>query len=319
MASVAAVVLAAGEGKRLCTRRAKVLHEVGGRALLDHVLASVAALRPDPLVVVVGYLREQVEAHLAGQALLAVQEPPRGTGDAVACALPLLPHHGEVLVISGDAPLVTAATLWSLVELHRERTAALVLATAILPDPAGYGRIIRDTSGAVTAIVEARDAGPEQLEIREVNAGTYLFDLEALSSALRQVAPDNDQGEYYLTDVVKVLVSGGQRVDGLVLDDPADMAGVNTRADLAEVNRLLNERLIRRLLASGVTVLDPATTWVDSNCSVGADTVLEPGVHLRRGCVIGRGCRLGAHTVLDHVTLADSGSVPPLTYRRDES
>jgi bifunctional UDP-N-acetylglucosamine pyrophosphorylase/glucosamine-1-phosphate N-acetyltransferase len=119
--------------------------------------------------------------------------------------------------------------------------------------------------------------------------------------------------------VVRVLVSGGQRVEGLVLADPAEMAGVNTRADLAEVNRLFNDRLIRRLLASGVTVLDPATTWVDSDCSVGADTVLEPGVHLRRGCVIGRGCRLGAYAVLDHVTLADGASVPPLTYRRDES
>jgi len=315
--SLAAVILAAGEGKRLHTRRAKVLHEVGGRPLIDHVLASVRPLRPDPLVVVVGHLREQVEAHLAGRVQLALQEPPRGTGDAVARALPLLPKRGDVLVVSGDTPLLTTATLQALVELRRERNGALALATAMLADPAGYGRVVR-AHGAVAAIVEARDASAEQREIREVNAGTYAFDLEALSTALAQVAPDNDQGEYYLTDAVKVLASAGRRVEAMVLADPAEMAGVNTRADLAEVGRLLNARVIRRLLDAGVTVVDPATTWVDADCEVGADTVIEPGVHLRRGCVIGRACRLGAHAVLEHATLPDGGTVPPLSHRRND-
>jgi len=315
--SLAAVVLAAGEGKRLHTRRAKVLHEVGGRPLIDHVLASVRPLRPEPLVVVVGHLRDQVEAHLAGQVRFALQEPPRGTGDAVARALPLLPSDGELLVVSGDTPLLTAPTLEALVAMRRERRAALALATAVLAEPGGYGRIVR-TNGAVMGIVEARDAGPDQLEIREVNAGTYVFDLELLSRALAQVAPDNDQGEYYLTDVVGVLASSGQRVEGFTLADPAEMAGVNTRADLAEVGRLLNERVIRRLLAAGVTILDPATTWVDGDCTIGADTVLEPGVHLRRGCAIGCGCRIGAHAVLERVALADGAVVSPLRHLKGE-
>ena len=315
--SLAAVILAAGEGKRLHTRRAKVLHEVGGRPLIDHVLASVRPLRPEPLVVVVGHLREQVEAHLAGQVRFALQEPPRGTGDAVARALPLLPRDGEVLVLSGDTPLLTTATLGALVALRRQRGAALALATATLEEPAGYGRVMR-AHGGVAAIVEARDAGPEEREIREVNAGTYAFELEALSTALAQVAPDNDQGEYYLTDAVKVLVSAGRRVEAMGLADPTEMAGVNTRADLAEVGRLLNARVIRRLLEAGVTLVDPATTWVDADCEVGADTVIEPGVHLRRACIIGHACRLGAHAVLESVTLPDGATVAPLTHRRND-
>lgn len=314
--SLAAVVLAAGEGKRLATARAKVLHEAGGRTLVDHVLAALAPLRPEPTVVIVGHLREQVAAHLAGRVALVVQDPPRGTGDAVAKALPLLPAVGDVLVLSGDVPLITAATLTALVALRHERDAAAALVTAVLPDGGAYGRILRDDGGDVTAIVEAGDADPRQLAIREVNAGTYAFDLERLRPAVAALAPDNAQEEFYLTDAIRILVGRGQRVAGLVLADPPEMAGVNSRADLAEVHRLLNARVIRRLQAAGVTVLDPATTWVDDGCTVGRDTVLEPGVHLRHRCVLGERCRIGAHAVLEGVTLPDDGEVPPLGHRR---
>jgi bifunctional UDP-N-acetylglucosamine pyrophosphorylase/glucosamine-1-phosphate N-acetyltransferase len=315
MERVAAVVLAAGEGKRLRTRTAKVLHEVGGRPLIEHVLDALAPLRPDPLVVVVGHLKDQVIAHLENRTTLAVQDPPRGTGDAVACALGVLPADGEVLVLSGDVPLVLAATLDALVARRRDEDAAAALATAILPEPASYGRIVRDAAGDVVEIVEARDATLEQRSIREVNAGTYVFDIAALRGALAQLSPDNDQGEYYLTDVVSILVAGGRRVVGFVLPNAEEMAGVNCRADLAEVNRLLNARTLRELQSGGVTVLDPAGTWVDADCRVGADTVLEPGVHLRRGCSIGPGCRIGAYSVLEGVTLREGASVPPLTFR----
>ena len=297
------------------TRRAKVLHEAGGRALIDHVLAALEPLAPAPVVVVVGHLRDQVEAHLAGSSVvLAVQDPPRGTGDAVARALPLLAEGGETLVVSGDVPLVTPATLEALVELRRSRNAAAALATAVLPEPGSYGRIVRNPVGDVVGIVEARDATLEQRAIREVNAGTYDFDLGALRLAIGRLRPNNDQGEYYLTDVVGIVAANGLGVAALPLADPAEMAGVNSRADLAEVHRLLNERVIRRLQEAGVTVLDPATTWVDADCTVGRDAVLEAGVHLRRGCVIGERCRIGVHSVLDGVTVADGTAVPPLSF-----
>jgi len=313
---LSAVVLAAGEGKRMRSGRAKVLHEVGGRALIDHVLAAVETLAPSPLVVVVGHLRAQVEEHLAGRGVaVAVQDPPRGTGDAVARALPLLPEAGETLVVSGDVPLLTAATLEALVELRRERRAAAALVTAVLPEPGSYGRIMRDGTGDVGRIVEARGATLEQRAIREVNAGTYVFDVGALRRAIGQIRPDNEQSEYYLTDVVGILATGGLRVAALPLADLAEMAGVNSRSDLGEVHRLLNQRTVRRLQEVGVTVLDPETTWVDADCTVGRDSELEAGVHLRRGCVIGERCRIGAHSVLDGATVADGTAVPPLSFR----
>ena len=317
--SVAAVVLAAGEGKRLKTATAKVLHEAGRRALVDHVLDALAPLVPRPLVIVVGHLRDQVERHLAGrEALFAVQDPPRGTGDAVGRGLPLLPREGEVLVLSGDVPLIASQTLAALVELRRARGAAAALATAVLSDPGSYGRVVRGADGDVTAIVEAKDASAEQRAIGEVNAGTYAFEIAALRLALAGLSPANAQQEYYLTDVVGILAARGMRVVGLPLADPAEMAGVNSRADLAEVHRLLGARVITALQAAGVTALDPATTWVDASCAVGRDTVLEPGVHLRGACRIGAGCRIGAHAVLEDVTLPDGAAVPPLTHRHGD-
>jgi bifunctional UDP-N-acetylglucosamine pyrophosphorylase/glucosamine-1-phosphate N-acetyltransferase len=313
-----AVVLAAGEGKRLKTRRAKVLHEVGGRALLDHVLTALAPLEASRVVVVVGHLRDQVEAHLCGRSLvLAVQDPPRGTGDAVAKGIAPLASSGEVLVLSGDVPLITSATLEALLAARREAAAGAAVLSARLPEPGGYGRLVRSAQGEVHAIVEARDATAEQLRIDEVNAGTYAFDLTALREALPQLRPENEQGEYYLTDVIGLLVASGRRVVAAELHDATEMTGVNTRAELAEVHRLLNHRTIVQLQAEGVTVLDPATTWVDVDCTVGPDTVLEPGVHLRQGCRIGRGCRVGAHAVLEGARVRDGEEVPPLALVRD--
>jgi bifunctional UDP-N-acetylglucosamine pyrophosphorylase/glucosamine-1-phosphate N-acetyltransferase len=315
--SLCAVVLAAGEGKRMHTQRAKVLHEACGRRLIDHVLAAVEPLAPAPLVVVVGHLRAQVETHLAGRGVsLAIQEPPLGTGDAVARALPLLPVTGDVLVLSGDAPLVTTTTLEALLELRRSAATAAALATAVVPEAGEYGRIVRNGAGDVVAIVEARDASEEQRTIREVNAGTYAFEVGALKTAVGALQRGNAQGEYYLTDVVEILAANGMRIAGLALADWTEVVGVNSRAELAEAHRLLNARVICTLQRAGATVLDPATTWVDCDCTVGRDTVLEAGVHLRRGCVIGGRCRIGAHAVLEGVALPEGAIVPPLTYRR---
>ena len=311
--SLFAVVLAAGEGKRLASGRAKVLHEAGGRPLIDHVLAALAPLSPDRVVVVAGHRREQVEAHLGGGARIVVQDPPRGTGDAVALALRALPGEGDVLVLSGDVPLIRAQTLERLVAERRRTGAAAALVTAELPDGGAYGRIVRDGAGDVAAIVEARDAGASQRAIREVNAGTYAFDVVDLAGVIGKVKAENAQGEYYLTDAVRLLVQRGRKVIALTLSDPDEMAGVNSRGDLAEVNGLLARRVVAELQASGVTVLDPATTWVEPGCRVGRDTVLEPGVHLRGGCVIGEGCVVGANSVLEGTTVPDRTVVAPLS------
>ncbi len=313
--TLAAVVLAAGEGKRLASDRAKVLHRVGGRALLDHVLAALAPLAPDHLVVVTGHRRRQVEDHLGSRARTVVQDPPRGTGDAVALALRELPAEGDVLVLSGDVPLIRSLTLVELVERRRRAHAAAALATAVLPDGGAYGRIVRDAAGDVTAIVEARDAGEAERAIREVNAGTYAFSTVDLLDVIGEVQADNAQGEYYLTDAVRLLVDRGRKVIALKLSDADEMAGVNSRADLAEVARLLVRRVIAELQGAGVTVLDPASTWVEPGCRVGRDTVLEPGVHLRDGCVIGARCVIGANSVLDGVTVPDDVEVAPLSRR----
>lgn len=314
---VAAVVLAAGEGKRLRTARAKVLHEAGGRALIDHVLGAVAPLQPDRTVVVVGHLRGQVERHLVGRPLtLVVQEPPRGTGDAVATALPLLPERGELLVLAGDVPLITTPSLAALLEARRGSGAAAALLTAVLAEGGAYGRILRRADGPVQAIIEARDASPQQLATREVNAGCYVFDLNLLRLALTALRPANDQGEYYLTDVIGLLTGAGHTVAAVPLVDSTECLGVNTRVELAEVNRLLNSRVLQRLQAEGVTILDPATTWVEVGCRIGLDTVLEPGVHLRDACTIGAGCWIGAGSVLEGVTVPDGARVAPLSFRR---
>jgi len=315
---LAAVILAAGEGKRLRTKRAKVLHEAGGRPLIDHVLAALDPLRPDRTVVVVGHLRDQVEQHLAAASLrLVVQEPPRGTGDALAKAVPMLPERGEVLVLAGDAPLVSSGSLAALVEARRAAGAAAAMLTAVLPDGGAYGRILRRTDGLVEAIVEARDASPEQLATHEVNAGCYAFDSSLLRPALGALRPANDQQEYYLTDVVGLLTGAGHAVLAVPLADPTECIGVNTRAELAEVHRQLNSRVLERLQAEGVTILDPATTWVEASCLVGPDTVLEPGVHLRRGCTVGAGCWIGAGSVLEGVAIPDGARVTPLSIRRE--
>jgi bifunctional UDP-N-acetylglucosamine pyrophosphorylase/glucosamine-1-phosphate N-acetyltransferase len=317
--SLGAVVLAAGQGKRLLSRRAKVLHQALGKPLLDWVLAALESLAPEKIVVVVGHLRQQVEEHLAGRCVeLAVQDPPLGTGDAFRRALPFLPSCQRVLVVPGDAPLLTAQSLRQLVQLQEAEDAAAAVLTAVLPEGGSYGRVLRQ-GGQVVGIVEAADASPQELALREVNAGVYVFHRERVAPHLAHLSAENSQGEYYLTDLVGALVRAGEKVVALPLANPQEMLGVNTRQELAQVSRLLADRVVLRLQASGVTVLDPSTTWVEEDCQVGADTVLEPGVVLRAACQVGEGCWIGAYSVLEGVVVPAGTRVPPLSYRRGGS
>jgi bifunctional UDP-N-acetylglucosamine pyrophosphorylase/glucosamine-1-phosphate N-acetyltransferase len=305
------VVLAAGEGKRFRSALPKPLHPLAGRPLLWHVLAAAAPLKADRTVVVVGNAADQVTAAVEGFDLgpvrFAVQSAQRGTGDALAAALPLLDAAGDVLVLSGDTPLVSPALLEGLLERHRSARAAATLLTCVLDDPDGYGRVLRDGAGAVTGVVEQRDATPAQRAIGEVNAGMYVFRRAALDR-LAELRPDNDQGECYLPDLVPLVLTGG----GGVATHPGpeeEVRGVNDRVELAEAGAVLRLRLLERLMLAGVTVVDPASTYVDADVEVGQDTVLAPLTFLEAGTRVGSRCRLGPNVRLVGCTVGDDATV----------
>jgi bifunctional UDP-N-acetylglucosamine pyrophosphorylase/glucosamine-1-phosphate N-acetyltransferase len=336
-ATVAAVVvLAAGQGTRMRSATPKVLHTLGGRSLLGHVLAAVEPLNAGATVVVVGAGRALVEEHLAQVvpgAIPVLQEEQRGSGHAAAVALDALPDlEGPVLLVNGDAPLLRAATVAGLVEAHLAAGAVLTVLTADVDDPTGLGRIVRGADGGVRAIVEERDATDEQRTIREINAGVYVGDAAAIRRALGRIDADNDQGEQYFTDVLGLLVDEGAPVGGHVAEDPDDVLGCNDRAELAARRRTLNDRVLGDLMRSGVTVVDPQTTWVDVTASVAPDAVLEPGTQLRgttsvaAGAVVGPDSTLvdaevgeGAVVVRSHVlgsVIGPEAAVGPFSYLR---
>jgi bifunctional UDP-N-acetylglucosamine pyrophosphorylase/glucosamine-1-phosphate N-acetyltransferase len=298
----AVVVLAAGQGTRMRSTTPKVLHRIGGRSLLGHVLAAAAPLAAERTVVVVGSGRDAVAAHLAEVAPYAdtvVQEEQLGSGHAAAVALDALGEvPGSVLILTGDAPLLRAGTLTELVAAHRDAGAVLTVLTAEVPDPTGLGRIIRDGAGAVAAIVEEKDADPAQRAIREVNAGVYLGDAAAVREALTRVGSSNQQGEQYLTDVLGLLVADGVPVAGHRAADAADILGCNDQRELADRRRTMNDRVLDDLMRAGVVVVDPLTTWVDVTAEVGAEAVLLPGSQLLGATTVAAGATVGPDTTL---------------------
>ncbi len=305
------VVLAAGEGRRFRSSLPKPLHPLAGRPLLWHVLAAAAGLEADRTVVVIGRGADEMRATVSsfglGRVDFAVQQELRGTGDALAAALPLLPSDGEVLVLYGDTPLVTTATLDRLLGEHRAGGARATMLTCTIADPSGYGRVLRGPDGAVAGVVEERDATTEQRAITEVNGGLYVFE-RPLLDALALLRSDNDQGEMYLPDLLPIALKEGGRV--LAVNAPAEeVQGVNDRAQLAEVGAVLRRRTLARLLEAGVTMVDPATVYVDADVQVGPDTVLEPLVFLEAGTRVGERCRIGPNVRLVACTVADEATV----------
>jgi bifunctional UDP-N-acetylglucosamine pyrophosphorylase/glucosamine-1-phosphate N-acetyltransferase len=319
----------------------KVLHEICGRTLLGHAVAACAEVvgdEPERTVVVVGHGRERVGEHLATAApgvRVAVQHEQRGTAHAVRTALAALPASptGTVLVTCGDIPLQTGETLAALAEAHAAEGNAVTMLTMEVPDATGYGRVVRDTDGAVTEIVEHRDADAAQLAIREVNSGIFAFDGKLLAEALGRVGTDNSQGEEYLPDVLGILRGLGHRVGARLAADHRELVGVNDRAQLARARRLLNDRLLQRaMVRDGVTVVDPATTWLDVMVTFEPDALIHPGTqllgrtHVAAGAEVGPDCRLtdttvGAaarvsHAVADGARIGESVSVGPYAYLR---
>ncbi|MER6705388.1 bifunctional UDP-N-acetylglucosamine diphosphorylase/glucosamine-1-phosphate N-acetyltransferase GlmU [Streptomyces fumanus] len=333
----AVVVLAAGEGTRMKSATPKVLHDICGRSLVGHVLAAAGELEPEHLVVVVGHAREQVTAHLAEVApavRTAVQERQNGTGHAVRMGLEALGGavDGTVVVVCGDTPLLTGGTLTALAATHAADGNAVTVLTAEVPDATGYGRIVRDGTGAVTAIVEHKDATEEQRAVREINSGVFAFDGQLLADALGKVRTDNSQGEEYLTDVLGILREAGHRVGACVAVDHREIVGINNRVQLAEARRILNDRLLTRAMLAGVTVVDPATTWVDVTVTFEQDVVVHPGTqlhgatHLAAGAEVGPNARLtdtrvGAGARVDNTValgaeVGAEASVGPYAYLR---
>jgi len=306
--SVHVVILAAGKGTRMKSRRPKVLHELAGRSLIEHVLVTVDQLRAASVTLVVGHGADDVRTALASRPDLqyVVQSPQLGTGHALLQARSVLEGQtGTVLLLYADVPLLESSTLIRLVETHRESRAAATVLTAELDDPYGYGRIVRDETGRIARIAEERDASGDERGIHEVNSGIYCFSITPLFDSLGELAAENSQGEYYLTDLVSVYRRRGLPVETLKLDSPDELRGVNSRVDLAELGGFLRARKNRALMLAGVTLEDPATICVDEDVTVGPDTIIAPGVSLQGRTTIGADCRIASGARLLNATVGD--------------
>jgi bifunctional UDP-N-acetylglucosamine pyrophosphorylase/glucosamine-1-phosphate N-acetyltransferase len=332
------VILAAGKGTRMKSAQPKVLHRVAGQPLIEHVLECAAAIQPQTTTIVVGHQGEALRAALAGHQNLTfvVQEPQLGTAHALMTTEPALAGRtGLVVLLSGDVPLLTARTLRKLVERHQSTGAAATVVTAVVDEPRGYGRIVR-TGEQIARIVEEKDASPAERAIREINSGIYAFSLEGLFDAMRSIAAQNAQNEYYLPDLVAICRRRGSIVETVTASNPDEVRGINSRMELAAVSRIVREDKNAELMAAGVTIEDPATTYVGKVVTIGPDTVLHPGVTLEGHTVIGAGCEIHSgtriadsrigdrvmilnHCVITGSTIADDVSVGPFAHLRPET
>jgi bifunctional UDP-N-acetylglucosamine pyrophosphorylase/glucosamine-1-phosphate N-acetyltransferase len=309
---LAAIVLAAGLGTRMRSATPKHLHPLLGRRLVDWVIEAIRPLRPQPLVVVTAPGQEDAFAGVE----VAVQAEPRGTGDATAAARPKLEGvEGDLLVVSGDAATITTQILEQLLETHRREQAAATVLSFHRPEPGDYGRIVRGTDGSLEAIVEAGDATDEQLAITEINSSIYVFDAARLWPALEQLAPENRQGELYLTDTIRTLVAAGEHVAVYEDDDTAEV-GVNTRAELAATAAVLRDRINEEHMLAGATIVDPATTWIEPSVELEPDSTIHPFTILRGETRVAQGAEVGPHAVVDGAVVGPDALVGPFCYLR---
>jgi len=332
------VILAAGKGTRMKSARPKVLHRVAGRPLIERVLDCAEAIQPRTITVVLGHQADALRAALSERQGLTfvVQEPQLGTAHALMTAEPALAGQtGLLVLLSGDVPLLRPETLSKLVDCHRQTGAAASVITAIVDDPHGYGRIVR-TGEQIAHIVEEKDASPAERTIREINSGIYAFSLDGLFDAVRGVAAHNAQREYYLPDLVAIYRRRGSTVETVTVSNPDEIRGINSRIELAAVSRIVRDRKNLELMASGVTIEDPATAYVDEEVTIGPDTIVHPGVSIEGRSSIGAGCEIhtGAriidsqigdrvtilnHSVITGSTIADEASVGPFAHLRPET
>ncbi len=317
MAHIASVVLAAGKGTRMKSKLPKVLHKVAGKAMVERVLETASSIGTERNVVIIGFGGDAVKEYLGDRAEYVVQEEQNGTGHAMKQAFSALgDFDGTILLLCGDTPLVTKESLENLVADHEKNQAAATVLTAHMDDPTGYGRIIREDSGKVVRIVEQKDGKPEELAVEEINTGMYAFDSKKLWPCLDLLSDDNAQGELYITDVIGILVGQGDRVGAYMMEDNEESLGVNSRVQLAQAEAILKKRKNRQLMEAGVTLIDPATTYVAPEVTVGSDTILYPGTVLEGNTVIGSQCQIGPHTRLTNVQVGDNNTIH-FTYGHD--
>lgn len=336
MANHFAVVLAAGQGTRMKSKLYKVLHPVCGKAMVEHVLDQVAACGISEIVTIVGHGAETVRTVLGDRCEYALQAEQLGTGHAVMQAEAALAQlEGTTLVVCGDTPLLTSETLQSLLRHHEDTQAKATILTAHAENPQGYGRVIRNSENHVEKIVEQKDASEDEVLVKEINTGTFAFDNRALFGALAQVGNDNAQGEYYLTDVIEILKAQGERVSAYQMANMEEAMGVNDRVALAEANTVMRLRINEQHMRQGVTLIDPASTYIEADVQIGADTVIEPGVILKGKTVIGEDCFIGSHSEIrdsrlgervrvtsssiEESEMADDSNIGPYSHLRPKS
>src|SRR6266545_3686491 len=324
MQSIKVLILAAGLGTRMKSRKAKVLHELDGRPLIEHVCQAAQAIEPEAIYVVVGHQAADVEAAVRNElgnrrVEFVIQAQQRGTADAVMSARNLLQNaDSTLLILSGDVPLIRPETLMKFVAQHETKGAACSILSVKLENPTGYGRIVRDENGRFMRIIEEKDATRQEQELREINSGFYCFDSAKLFNALNRVAPLNEQGEYYLTDVPGILLSEGETVDVFVHTDARELSGINTRADLAEFENLLRRRTIRRLmLEGGVTFIDPSHAYISSASQIESDCLVGPFAHLRMNAQLKERAVVGNFVELKKSRLGRGSKSMHLTYLGD--
>jgi bifunctional UDP-N-acetylglucosamine pyrophosphorylase/glucosamine-1-phosphate N-acetyltransferase len=306
---LAIAIMAAGKGTRLKSKRPKVLHEIGGKPLLAHVIAAAAQIvTPADIFVIVGHEAERVKASVGATGVqFVLQSEQRGTGHAIQCAREAVAGYDTLLVLSGDAPLIRPETIARMRDFHFAELAAMTILTAAPEDPQGYGRVLRRSAGSpeVTAIVEQRALTPEQAKVREINSGIYAFATAPLFANIDRLASNNSQGELYLTDMAGLLVGEGARVVAIETPDATEVLGANTIAEMMQLDAALRAASARRLMAGGVTIFRPETVTIDAEVTVGADTVIEPFVQLLGKTKIGEDCRIRSYSVIENSALAD--------------
>lgn len=312
MKQLNSVILAAGDGTRLRSNRPKVLHEVCGHPMLHYVLRVAAEAEATRHVVVIGYEGDQVRQAFNGRedVVFVEQTERKGTGHAVRMTGEAFKdYQGDILILAGDTPLLTVQTLQNLVRWHRHQDAAATILTTEMPEPRGYGRILRYEDNRLQGIVEEKDANRYERAIHEINTGSYCFDAQALFGALEKITPQNVQNEYYLTDCIRILVEDGCRVEAVITDDYTEAIGVNTRVQLSEAEKILRERILIRHMMSGITVLDPASCYVDEEVEIGRDTILFPGTMIIGKTRIGANCRIGPSAQIISAVIEDDAVV----------
>jgi bifunctional UDP-N-acetylglucosamine pyrophosphorylase/glucosamine-1-phosphate N-acetyltransferase len=306
MNEIGVIILAAGLGKRMKSRLPKVMHPLSGKPLLSHVLATARRLKPEKVAIIVGHGAERVRQACHNDVTWVLQEQQLGTGHAVFCAKKSFGEFsGDILILSGDVPLISERTLNAIIQGHRHDNASLTLLTASLEQPRGYGRVLRHADGSIAGIVEEKDATDVQQQINEINAGVYVASAPFLFSALEKIENRNEQGEYYLPDTVAIALKHGKRVATVNAEDAREVMGINTREELAQMEKILQERINRKWMDNGVTLRDPNTTYIDIDVVIGKDTVIGPNTQLRGNTVIGERCQIDGSAFLTDVQIGD--------------